>query len=89
MALKKVAFIAGKEGPWVPTQDIPSPRLKVQGLSSGEIRVVQRQGATEVETRVTTNGIHELKVADWSKVHYDGAATQVLCHIMAGRKVAV
>ena len=92
---RRVALIGSGEGPWVSTQGLRQPRVKVTGMKAGGAVIVtvcdSPQGfhrETSKQFRFEENGIHLLEEAPWMRVECSGGGRGVICDILTKKAVA-
>lgn len=89
---RRVALIGSGEGPWISTQGLREPRVKITGLKEGGHVYIQMTRDPRDEEReeryVTENGVHVLTEYAWMRVRCVGGGRNVICDILTKKAVA-
>lgn len=81
MPKQQAALVGCKEGPWVNTSRMRSPRVRIKAAAGTRLVAEQR----EPEARMEVEHNQEIPVANWTRIVVEeGQCESVLCIIREG-----
>lgn len=84
MPNRRLALVGTAIGPWICTQRIPEPILRIAGLVEGKVLVHMRDDHKAAQTHeVAENGEHPVPAAAWMCVELTHPSRSTICEIIA------